>query len=123
MAHSKDLSQELASLLAVISKTPIVNLFMGKWQSNNKKCIIIGSPLQLSNLPKETKDTISIVVICEADFLFGFGYGAHLEQLADSLPAGIVFQLSCIKIGADLEGFKSKWMKKLAKIDYKPPAE
>lgn len=52
IAHSKDLSQELASLLAVISRTPIVNLFMQKWQTNNKKSIIIGSPLQLSALPK-----------------------------------------------------------------------
>lgn len=82
MAHSKDLSQELASLLGVISRTPIVNLFMEKWQLSSKKCIVIGSPVQLSGLPKETKDSVSIVVICEADFLFGFGYGAHLEQLA-----------------------------------------
>lgn len=55
---------------------------MEKWQTNTKKCIVIGSPLQLSALPKENKDTFTTLVICEADFLFGFGYGPHLEQLA-----------------------------------------
>lgn len=62
-------------------------------------------------------------MICEADFLFGFGYGAHLEQLATELPAATVYQISCIKIGAELEAFKAKWMKKVVKIDYKPPHE
>lgn len=123
MAHSKDLSQELGALLAVISRTPIINLFMEKWQSNNKKSIIIGSPLQLSALTKEIKDSVSLVVICEADFLFGFGYGAHLEQLATELPSTTIYQISCIKIGSELEAFKGKWMKKVVKIDYKPPAE
>ena len=37
--------------------------------------MIVGSPLQVNNLWKKEKDKIALVVVAEADMLFGFGYG------------------------------------------------
>ena len=88
-----------------------------------KKTIFIGSPLQLLELPKEIKDKATAVVVFDSDFLFGFGYGEHLGNLASTLPSSIIYQFSCIKKSPELESFKSKWMKKVTRIDYSPPEE
>jgi hypothetical protein len=86
------------------------------------KHIIVGSPLQANNLWKKEKDRIVSIVIPEVDYLFSFGYGDALELLAGSINCNKVgFKLSCISSSAEIERFKTEWMKKCIKINYEPP--
>lgn len=63
----------------------------------------MGSPLQVNNLWKKEKDKITLVVVPEADMLFGFGYGEALELLAGSLnPNKVIYKVSCISRGPEI---------------------
>lgn len=72
---------------------------MEEWQSNVKKCIVIGTPVKLSQLTKAKKDSFLILSILEADLLLDYGYADPLNQLASSMPSGVLYQLCAIKIG------------------------
>lgn len=97
LSHSKNLSQQLHHLTSAFSQLPVVNLFMGELGEVSEKHIIIGSPLQVNNLWKKEKDRVTSIIIPEADYLFGFGYGEALELLAGSLNSEKVnYKLSCI---------------------------
>ncbi len=97
ISHSKDLSQTLFHLISTITKIPLINLFMQGIDNIEKKHILIGSPLQLNNLEKKYKDAITQVVIVEADYLFGFGYGEALDILARSINDKVTYKISCIE--------------------------
>lgn len=83
----------------MLTRTPIINLSMEEWQSNVKKCIVIGTPVKLSQLTKAKKDSFLILSILEADLLLDYGYDESLNQLASSMPAGVIYQICAIKIG------------------------
>ena len=47
-----------------------------------------------------------------------------MELLAGSLNSNhVVYKMSCVERGSEIEKFKGKWMKKASKIDYEPPEE
>ena len=96
---------------------------MEEWRSNVKKCIVIGTPIKLSQLTKQKKDTFLILCIFEWDLLLAYDYGASLDQLASSISPNAIYQLCAIKVGTELDAFKAKTMKKVTKIDYKSPEE
>jgi ATP-dependent RNA helicase DDX56/DBP9 len=62
-----------------------------------------------------------MIVVPEADLLFGFGYGDALNLLAGSLSAKVAYKLSCVSRGSEIEKFKSEWMKKAHRVDYEAP--
>lgn len=60
---------------------------------------MIGTPVKLSQLTKAKKDSFLILSILEADLLLDYGYADPLNQLASSMPSGVLYQLCAIKIG------------------------
>lgn len=66
----------------MLSRTTVVNLSKEDWNSNSSKTIVIGSPVKLSKLSKQRKDSFICISIIEADLLLDFGYGEPLNRLA-----------------------------------------
>ena len=85
LAHSKELSQEVHHVLSVCLGAPVVNLYMQQDGDFDQKAVVVGSPVRVKDFHKKEKDRIKMVVIPEADMLFGFGYGEALEMVAGSL--------------------------------------
>jgi len=119
LCHSKELSQMLHHLVQSLSSLVVTNLFMGELGELGEKGVLIGSPLQVNNLWKKDKDKITSIVIPEADYLLGYGYGDALELLAGSLNGNkVTYKLSCVSRNDEIDRFKTTWMKKVVKIDY-----
>lgn len=122
LAHSKELSQHIHHFLSACIQSNVVNLYMQDIGELGPKTVLVGSPLQVNHLWKKDKDRIIAITIPEADVLFGFGYGESLELLAGSLIAKkVVYKLSCVDRGTEIEKFKTEWMKKAHRIDYELP--